>query len=239
MVKRLGWIIFVYLEEGFIFKWVSQFLDILGYGYFLGYELRVVFAWRLEKCGVLGFLFLGLYVFTWVGIGRKRGFRAERVVFVFDYGFVVVCYLCRIGFGVVCRLFRVESERRCRAFGQFLGGVLCYGRGRCDCGVCICYVSESGVYFGFLCECYEWVCEIYDGSICVGKGRGCFFAGYIVSQEVGRFFFGFLSFYRVRGWGQNDFILWFSRKLSLVATVFFLLVNFGIMVCVIFFCRRV
>ncbi|EPY72985.1 hypothetical protein CB1_060782076 [Camelus ferus] len=61
-----------------------------------------------------------------------------------------------------------ESERRCRAPGQPPGGALCHGRGRCDCGVCICHVSEPGVYFGPLCECHEWVCETYDGSTCAG-----------------------------------------------------------------------
>ncbi|KAF4025803.1 hypothetical protein G4228_017673, partial [Cervus hanglu yarkandensis] len=70
-----------------------------------------------------------------------------------------------------CRLSRAESERRCRAPGQPPGGALCHGRGRCDCGVCICHVSEPGVYFGPLCECHEWVCETYDGSTCAGHGK--------------------------------------------------------------------
>nr|XP_010958011.1 integrin beta-like protein 1 [Camelus bactrianus] len=76
----------------------------------------------------------------------------------------------RSGPGAACRLTRAESERRCRAPGQPPGGALCHGRGRCDCGVCICHVSEPGVYFGPLCECHEWVCETYDGSTCAGKG---------------------------------------------------------------------
>nr|XP_025859399.1 uncharacterized protein LOC112923768 [Vulpes vulpes] len=63
----------------------------------------------------------------------------------------------RSGTGAPCRLSRAESERRCRAPGQPPGGALCHGRGRCDCGVCICHVSEPGVYFGPLCECHEWV----------------------------------------------------------------------------------
>ena len=83
----------------------------------------------------------------------------------------VVCRPCRSGPGAAaCRLSRAESERRCRAPGQPPGGALCHGRGRCDCGVCICHVSEPGVYFGPLCECHEWVCETYDGSTCAGKG---------------------------------------------------------------------
>uniref|UniRef100_A0A8D1B783 Integrin beta-like protein 1 n=2 Tax=Sus scrofa TaxID=9823 RepID=A0A8D1B783_PIG len=77
----------------------------------------------------------------------------------------------RSGPGAACRLSRAESERRCRAPGQPPGGALCHGRGRCDCGVCICHVSEPGVYFGPLCECHEWVCETYDGSTCAGHGK--------------------------------------------------------------------
>ncbi|XP_045884286.1 integrin beta-like protein 1 [Meles meles] len=77
----------------------------------------------------------------------------------------------RSGTGAACRLTRAESERRCRAPGQPPGGVLCHGRGRCDCGVCICHVTEPGVYFGPLCECHDWVCETYDGSTCAGHGK--------------------------------------------------------------------
>ncbi|KAK2503405.1 hypothetical protein MC885_021742 [Smutsia gigantea] len=77
----------------------------------------------------------------------------------------------RSGPGAACRLSRAESERRCRAPGQPPGGALCHGRGRCDCGVCICHVSEPGVYFGPLCECHEWVCETYDGSTCAAKTK--------------------------------------------------------------------
>ncbi|XP_040343055.1 integrin beta-like protein 1 isoform X1 [Herpailurus yagouaroundi] len=77
----------------------------------------------------------------------------------------------RIGPGAACRLSRAESERRCRAPGQPPGGALCHGRGRCDCGVCICHVSEPGMFFGPLCQCHEWVCETYDGSTCAGHGK--------------------------------------------------------------------
>ncbi|KAF7252331.1 Integrin beta-like protein 1, partial [Varanus komodoensis] len=61
-----------------------------------------------------------------------------------------------------CRLSQSESERRCRS----PGGKLCSGRGQCDCGVCICQVTEPGKYYGPLCECHEWVCETYDGDTC-------------------------------------------------------------------------
>lgn len=84
---------------------------------------------------------------------------------------------CRSGPGAPCRLSQAESERRCRAPGQPPGGTLCHGRGRCDCGVCICHVSEPGVYFGPLCECHEWVCETYDGSTCAGKRGLCLLSG--------------------------------------------------------------
>lgn len=233
MVKRQGWITSVHLEEGLIPKWASQPLDILGHGHFSGHEPWVVPAWRPEKCGASGFLSLGLYVSRWVGIGRKRGLRAERAVSVLDYGPAVVCHPCRIGPGAACRLPRAESERRCRAPGQPPGGALCHGRGRCDCGVCICHVSEPGVYFGPLCECHEWVCETYDGSICAGKGRGCSSAGHTAPQEPGRLPSGFLPLHRAPGWGQNDSIPWPSRKLPPAATAFLLLVNSGIMVCIL------
>ncbi|EHB17685.1 Integrin beta-like protein 1 [Heterocephalus glaber] len=72
--------------------------------------------------------------------------------------------------GAPCRLSRTESERRCLAPGQAPGSALCHGRGRCDCGVCICHVTEPGTYFGPLCECHEWVCETYDGDTCAGHG---------------------------------------------------------------------
>lgn len=64
-----------------------------------------------------------------------------------------------------CRLSRSESERRC----QVPDGKLCSGRGQCDCGICICQVTEPGKYYGPLCECHEWVCETYGGEICAGK----------------------------------------------------------------------
>lgn len=75
--------------------------------------------------------------------------------------------LCRSGLGSpsLCWLSQAESELRCRV----PGGKLCSGRGRCECGVCICQVTESGKYYGPLCECHNWVCEIYDGKICAGK----------------------------------------------------------------------
>ncbi|KAM6095410.1 integrin beta-like protein 1 [Chlamydotis macqueenii] len=66
-----------------------------------------------------------------------------------------------------CRLSRTESELRCR----IPGGKLCSDRGRCECGVCICQVTESGKYYGPLCECHDWVCEVYDGKICAGHGK--------------------------------------------------------------------
>uniref|UniRef100_A0A670YKP5 Integrin subunit beta like 1 n=2 Tax=Pseudonaja textilis TaxID=8673 RepID=A0A670YKP5_PSETE len=63
-----------------------------------------------------------------------------------------------------CRLSQSESEQRC----QIPGGKLCNGKGQCNCGVCICQVTEPGKYYGPLCECHEWVCETYGGEICAG-----------------------------------------------------------------------
>ncbi|KAJ7319824.1 hypothetical protein JRQ81_019335, partial [Phrynocephalus forsythii] len=61
-----------------------------------------------------------------------------------------------------CRLSQSDSERRCR----IPGGKLCSDRGQCNCGVCICQVTEPGKYYGPLCECHDWVCEAYDGEMC-------------------------------------------------------------------------
>uniref|UniRef100_A0A663MZ32 Integrin beta-like protein 1 n=1 Tax=Athene cunicularia TaxID=194338 RepID=A0A663MZ32_ATHCN len=83
-----------------------------------------------------------------------------------DLCLVLFADLHRSGLGgpSSCWLSRTESELRCRV----PGGKLCSDRGRCECGVCICQVTESGKYYGPLCECHDWVCEIYDGKICAG-----------------------------------------------------------------------
>ncbi|MEE6470795.1 hypothetical protein FKM82_009067 [Ascaphus truei] len=61
-----------------------------------------------------------------------------------------------------CRLTPVASEKRCRA----PDGSICSGRGKCDCGVCLCEVKEPGKYYGPLCECHDWVCHTYDEQVC-------------------------------------------------------------------------
>uniref|UniRef100_A0A4X1UC86 Integrin subunit beta like 1 n=1 Tax=Sus scrofa TaxID=9823 RepID=A0A4X1UC86_PIG len=122
----------------------------------LGLPIQRVVRLRLGSGWTLG----GKVKATWA--------RITGAVSGLDRGPAVVCRPCRSGPGAACRLSRAESERRCRAPGQPPGGALCHGRGRCDCGVCICHVSEPGVYFGPLCECHEWVCETYDGSTCAG-----------------------------------------------------------------------
>lgn len=86
-------------------------------------------------------------------------------------GCVAFLILCRSMSGAPCRLSRAESERRCRVPGQPPGGALCHNRGRCECGVCICQVTEPGTYFGPLCECHDWVCQTYDGKTCSGKAQ--------------------------------------------------------------------
>lgn len=79
---------------------------------------------------------------------------------------VLFAVLCRSGLGrPSCHLSWAESELRCHV----PGGKLCSDRGRCECGVCICQVTESGKYYGPLCECHDWMCETYDGKICAGK----------------------------------------------------------------------
>lgn len=158
-------------------------------GHFSGDDQWMASAWSSEKRGGGGRgvprlmiprgLAVGLRFGIWVDPGRPRrraalrGWCSEQKGKCLDVTVApaVVCRPCRSGPGAAaCRLSRAESERRCRAPGQPPGGALCHGRGRCDCGVCICHVSEPGVYFGPLCECHEWVCETYDGSTCAGKG---------------------------------------------------------------------
>lgn len=134
-------------------------------------SLVVAHGWPAEERGTSNFLPVKLDVATQGCTGGKRGLRVTGAVSALDRGPAVVCRPCRSATGAACRLSRAESERRCRAPGQPPGGALCHGRGRCDCGVCICHVNEPGVYFGPLCECHEWVCETYDGSTCAGKGH--------------------------------------------------------------------
>lgn len=124
---------------------------------------RVMVKTQLFR-GVLGGLFSG--------IEGESGLGEEGAGPVSDRGLPGAFLIsCRSLSGAPCRLSRAESERRCRAPGQPPGGALCHGRGRCECGVCICQVTEPGTYFGPLCECHEWVCETYDGKTCAGKAQ--------------------------------------------------------------------
>ncbi|XP_048388671.2 integrin beta-like protein 1 isoform X1 [Stegostoma tigrinum] len=66
-----------------------------------------------------------------------------------------------------CELSLESSEKRCRSHD----GLICSGRGQCECGVCICLDSEPGKYYGSRCECQDWLCESYDGRICGGHGQ--------------------------------------------------------------------
>lgn len=102
----------------------------------------------------------------------EYGLGVKGAVSVSDCGLAVAFLIsCRSLSGAPCRLSRAESERRCRAPGQPPGSALCHDRGRCECGVCICHVTEPGTYFGPLCECHDWVCETYDGKTCAGKAE--------------------------------------------------------------------
>ncbi|KAG9492200.1 hypothetical protein GDO78_000616 [Eleutherodactylus coqui] len=65
-----------------------------------------------------------------------------------------------------CRLSPAASENRCRT----QDGLICNGRGKCDCGICVCEVKEPGKYYGPLCECHDWVCHTYDDQVCGGHG---------------------------------------------------------------------
>uniref|UniRef100_A0A4W3H3R9 Integrin beta-like protein 1 n=1 Tax=Callorhinchus milii TaxID=7868 RepID=A0A4W3H3R9_CALMI len=66
-----------------------------------------------------------------------------------------------------CKLSRETSEKHC----QSQNGLICSGRGRCVCGVCICSVHEPDKFYGPRCECQNWVCDSYDGIICGGHGN--------------------------------------------------------------------
>lgn len=73
--------------------------------------------------------------------------------------------VCYRQVGGKCKLSTDASQRRCRTSD----GLICSGRGECVCGVCICRVSEPGMYYGPRCECHDWVCATYDGKACGGK----------------------------------------------------------------------
>uniref|UniRef100_A0A6Q2YJE5 Integrin beta-like protein 1 n=1 Tax=Esox lucius TaxID=8010 RepID=A0A6Q2YJE5_ESOLU len=67
----------------------------------------------------------------------------------------------------VCTLSTESSQRRCKT----PDGLICSGRGECNCGACVCQVAEPGNYYGPRCECHDWVCATYDGKTCGGHGE--------------------------------------------------------------------
>lgn len=67
--------------------------------------------------------------------------------------------------GGECKISPESSLRRCRTSD----GLICSGRGECECGICICQVTEPGTFYGPRCECHDWVCPTYDGKTCAGK----------------------------------------------------------------------
>lgn len=67
--------------------------------------------------------------------------------------------------GGECKISSESSLRRCRTSD----GLICSGRGECDCGICICQVTDPGTFYGPRCECHDWVCPTYDGKTCGGK----------------------------------------------------------------------
>lgn len=70
--------------------------------------------------------------------------------------------------GGVCRLSKDSSLRRCRT----PDGKICSGRGRCECGICLCMAAEPGKFFGPRCECHDWVCATFNGKACNGAYSG-------------------------------------------------------------------
>uniref|UniRef100_A0A9J7YJZ6 Integrin beta-like protein 1 n=2 Tax=Cyprinus carpio TaxID=7962 RepID=A0A9J7YJZ6_CYPCA len=68
--------------------------------------------------------------------------------------------------GGECKISPVSSLRRCRT----PDGLICSGRGECECGICICQVTERGTFYGPRCECHDWICPTYDGKTCGDHG---------------------------------------------------------------------
>uniref|UniRef100_A0A671NI10 Integrin beta-like protein 1 n=1 Tax=Sinocyclocheilus anshuiensis TaxID=1608454 RepID=A0A671NI10_9TELE len=66
--------------------------------------------------------------------------------------------------GGECKISHESSLRRCRT----PDGLICSGRGECECGICICQVTEPGTFYGPRCECHDWICPTYDGKTCGG-----------------------------------------------------------------------
>lgn len=64
----------------------------------------------------------------------------------------------------MCKLSTESSLRRCRT----PDGKVCSGRGKCDCGICLCEATEPGKFYGPRCECHDWVCTTYNGKTCNG-----------------------------------------------------------------------
>lgn len=66
--------------------------------------------------------------------------------------------------GGECKLSAESSLRRCRT----PDGKICSGRGRCDCGLCVCQATDPGKFYGTQCECHDWVCATHNGKVCNG-----------------------------------------------------------------------
>ncbi|XP_072884926.1 integrin beta-like protein 1 [Hemitrygon akajei] len=66
-----------------------------------------------------------------------------------------------------CKLSVRKSENQCRS----RDGLVCSGRGWCECGRCVCLVSEPGTFYGSRCECQDWACERFNGKVCGGHGK--------------------------------------------------------------------
>ncbi|XP_059826510.1 integrin beta-like protein 1 isoform X2 [Hypanus sabinus] len=66
-----------------------------------------------------------------------------------------------------CKLSVRKSENQCRS----RDGLVCSGRGWCECGRCVCLVSEPGTFYGSRCECQDWACERINGKVCGGHGK--------------------------------------------------------------------
>ncbi|KAF7647544.1 hypothetical protein LDENG_00170860 [Lucifuga dentata] len=87
--------------------------------------------------------------------------------------------------GGVCKLSAESSLRRC----QTPDGKICSGRGKCDCGICVCQATEPGKFFGPRCECHDWVCAAHNGKTCNGINWLFFHSKDISSPGIEMFFY--------------------------------------------------
>ena len=124
---------------------------------FLMYERRhYCHIWHemlLLRCGILYFKQTQVVAHLIPDLNSFQSWRTADPSFFF---------LSQVG--GVCKVSTESSLRRCRT----PDGKICSGRGKCDCGICICEATEPGKFFGPRCECHDWVCSVHNEKTCNG-----------------------------------------------------------------------